>query len=551
MKANRSLLHMCGALLALLFILTCPLKAEAQSPEPNRIYEPGEAIEVKWPAPDLVDIYWNGSYVLAHSMALEIYKDGVRLYREDINYYPSDEGDEMSFKDFTPTKEGTYTIRYGAVAFGDVDDPLSEEYDAFSFTVASPAVEKIEFLSPPDKIAKGKSVRLQTVITPASLENTALKWKSSNTKVVTVSSAGVVKGIKTGTATITVTVQDSGKQTASFKVTVVNGAVKKITLTPKAPGTCFAGDTLRMKAEISADQGASKKILWTSSNPEYAAVDQSGKVKINDAGRGKSVRITAEATDGSGVKKTVKIKISPLSWQIRAGLTAKGKISLKKGSKNAAGKTFKLRKDEGAQIAAEKTSGIKSVSYKSSDSKIVSVSKKGALKAKKPGTAVITINIKKKNKKTVSAKIKVKVDNPFPYQDSAGRTRYQMVINGKTVPTDTPPFFYPESKNDPYGYFPLADVLKYAGIKYSTADGGKTITGTLYGKTFRASANDPDKMTVNDEVFETEKNMGRPVMVDGVLFVPKYFFAMMTDDTYCEKSSDGKSLCIVAMPIVK
>lgn len=51
-----------------------------------------------------------------------------------------------------------------------------------------------------------------------------------------------------------------------------------------------------------------KQLKWTSSNTKYATVS-SGKVKALKAGKKKSVKITAMATDGSGKSKTVTIKI--------------------------------------------------------------------------------------------------------------------------------------------------------------------------------------------------------------------------------------------------
>ncbi len=55
--------------------------------------------------------------------------------------------------------------------------------------------------------------------------------------------------------------------------------------------------------------GAKSKVKWSSSNKKYATVSSSGKVKALKAGKGKKVKITAMATDGSGKKKTVVIKI--------------------------------------------------------------------------------------------------------------------------------------------------------------------------------------------------------------------------------------------------
>lgn len=52
----------------------------------------------------------------------------------------------------------------------------------------------------------------------------------------------------------------------------------------------------------------SKAVTW-SSNKEYATVTSKGVIKALKAGKGKTVKITAKAKDGSGKKATIKIKI--------------------------------------------------------------------------------------------------------------------------------------------------------------------------------------------------------------------------------------------------
>ena len=76
-----------------------------------------------------------------------------------------------------------------------------------------------------------------------------------------------------------------------------------------AKKTLKAGKTLKLTAKVSADAGADKAVKWKSSNKKYAVVTQKGKVKAKKAGRGKTVKISVSAKDGSGVKKTIKIKI--------------------------------------------------------------------------------------------------------------------------------------------------------------------------------------------------------------------------------------------------
>lgn len=66
------------------------------------------------------------------------------------------------------------------------------------------------------KIAKGKSFKIKAAATPKNTDE-KITFKSSNKKVETVTSKGVVKGLKKGTATITV---QSGSKKMTCKVTV-------------------------------------------------------------------------------------------------------------------------------------------------------------------------------------------------------------------------------------------------------------------------------------------------------------------------------------------
>ena len=105
------------------------------------------------------------------------------------------------------------------------------------------------------------------------------------------------------------------KPTPTQPTTAAPQKVEKITVT--APSnklsagkkTFKVGKTLSLKAKVTASKGANKKLKWTSSNTKYATVSGSGKVKALKAGKKKSVKITAMATDGSGKKATVTIKI--------------------------------------------------------------------------------------------------------------------------------------------------------------------------------------------------------------------------------------------------
>ena len=119
----------------------------------------------------------------------------------------------------------------------------------------------------------------------------------------------VLKTKAAGTATITALI---GSKSFSFKIKVGKAAskkpkVKKVTLSGKK--SVKAGKSLKLKAKVSAPKGANKKLKWKSSNKRYAKVNSKGVVKTYKRGKGKRVKITASATDGSRKKGSIKIRI--------------------------------------------------------------------------------------------------------------------------------------------------------------------------------------------------------------------------------------------------
>lgn len=160
------------------------------------------------------------------------------------------------------------------------------------------------------QIAAGKKLTLKAAVLPKTASNKKLLWKSSNTKVATVTQGGVVTlKKKTGgkKVTITATATDGSKKYASWKITSMKGIVKKVKITGSKP--VKAGKKLKLKAKVTATKKANKKLLWISGNTKYATVNAKGIVTTKKSARGKTVKITAMATDGSGKKKTVKIKM--------------------------------------------------------------------------------------------------------------------------------------------------------------------------------------------------------------------------------------------------
>lgn len=197
-----------------------------------------------------------------------------------------------------------------------------------------------------------------------------ITWKSSDAKVATVDAKGNVKAVNAGTATITATL---GKVSATFTVTVKNPSI-----TAKADSSViYTKSKTTTKINVVKD-GVTGNATFRSSNTKVATVSANGTVKAKKAGK---VNITVQV---GNYKQVVKITVKKPTMKL-----TKSSAKLKKGKKV----TIKV-----------KAAPVSKVTFKSSNKKVATVSSKGVVKAKKKGTAIITVKcngITKKFKVTV------------------------------------------------------------------------------------------------------------------------------------------------------
>ncbi len=152
-------------------------------------------------------------------------------------------------------------------------------------------------------IQRGKTITLKATVKPSNADDKAVSWNSSNTKIAAVDKSGKVKGIKKGSATITVTTTD-GKKTASCKVTVTE-PVKSIKFSKKSYSV-KKGKTVNLKYTITPKNASNKNVKFKSSDKKVATVDKNGKVKGVNKGK---VIITVTTKDGNKTAKcTINVK---------------------------------------------------------------------------------------------------------------------------------------------------------------------------------------------------------------------------------------------------
>ena len=283
---------------------------------------------------------------------------------------------------FSGWSEGTYYIKAYSRENGTQDWHVCKDADKFAVKmVVSSSAMKFEVvdISTPDPepqpepvatvtlnkkevvVKKNKTVTLKATVTPETVPDKSVTWKSSDTKIATVTSDGTVKGVKTGTVTITCTSVATGAK-ATCKVTVAtitldqtNVVVRKnktVTLTPTVYPTTLED----------------KSVKWKSSDKTIATVSSSGVVKGVKTG---TVTITCTSV-ATGLSATCKVTVGTITLD-------QTKVVVRKN------KTVTL-----TPTVYPTTLTDKSVKWESSDKTIATVSSSGVVKGVKTGTVTIT-----------------------------------------------------------------------------------------------------------------------------------------------------------------
>lgn len=185
-------------------------------------------------------------------------------------------------------------------------------------TVKNVSAKKVTLSASTVSIRVGDTRTLTATISPSNTTNKSVTWSSSDTSVVTVSTAGKIKGKKAGTATITVKVSGTNIK-ASCKVTVKNKTATAAEIADKfyhtwkgtSHSTQIENKITKTKMFINGESSGSKyKITNSIVNADgsiwiYATIQdptQYGLFKISS--NGKTMVVTYSHDGGKTYSKT-------------------------------------------------------------------------------------------------------------------------------------------------------------------------------------------------------------------------------------------------------
>jgi Bacterial surface proteins containing Ig-like domains len=233
----------------------------------------------------------------------------------------------------------------------------------------------------------GGTYTLQATIAPTDTTNKSLTWASSDASIASVTSTGLVQGVKAGTATITAKTSNGKTATCTVTVSPLAVAVSGVTFNTTSK-TVNVGDNFTLISTVEPSGATDKTLTWTSSDSNIAAVNN-GAVTTKAVGTA-----TIIATSSNGKIATCNVTVKPVR-------ISKLKLS--------AATTLKVKKSLSIKATFTPSNVTnKSLTWKSSNKKIATVSSAGVVKGIKVGTVTITATAKDGSKKTAKIKIRIK-----------------------------------------------------------------------------------------------------------------------------------------------
>lgn len=247
--------------------------------------------------------------------------------------------------------------------------PLLTVIVAFPVSAAV-AVTSVELDYQAARIAPAETLQLTASVLPLNATDKSVTWSSDNSSYATVSSSGLVTGVATGTANITVTTTD-GARTATIPVSVGVG-VTGVSLDKSSATVAVGYSGSPFVATVSPSNAVDKTLTWVSSDSSIVSVNGATLTAVAVG----TARISAWTRDGMFLAEADLIVYIPVT-----GVTLDSAQVILMPSE-----TMKLN-----ETIAPVTATDKSVAWSSSNTSIATVSSSGLVTAVANGSATITV----------------------------------------------------------------------------------------------------------------------------------------------------------------
>ncbi len=264
-----------------------------------------------------------------------------------------------------------------------------------TINVLSAPASAIQLSFPADTVMAGLEMQASATPVDASgqpVTGRTIAWQSANPGVATVTTAGVIKGIASGSSNVSAIVDGV---IATRKVSVRSRAATSLMISPSSP-TVTVGQQSQLDARVLDQNGieiTGQSFTWTTSNPAVALVSGTGMLSTQSAGSATitatSGALSASVTASVVNAPVVSVQVSPASITLTEGQT---------GSVSATAMDYFQNVLPG-----------RVVSWSSQNTAVATVNASGVVTAKGAGTTNVIANIEGK-----TAAVSVDVNAPAP-----------------------------------------------------------------------------------------------------------------------------------------
>lgn len=320
--------------------------------------------------------------------------DGVNVTYDDFTYESSNENIAT-----VTMVDGVPTINY--LDYGTCNVSIkAKKGDGVATYVVNVLhhVEGLAFEQTTADINIGESFTINPIFTPENVDNKSITWTTSDNKIATVNSSGVVKGIKEGTVTITGTANDkvNGTFTATCTVVVHKIDVTEISLN-KTSIEVDVNDKFELAATVLPDNASYKDVKWTVSDESVVEIINQGTSAVTLIAKKEGTATITASCDGKSITCNVTVNGQPTP-------PPEPEKHVESVSIQVNGKDVDIQSilpQETLDLTAvinPANADNKNVVWSSSNKEIVTVDARGQVTGVAPGTATITVKTVDGNK---------------------------------------------------------------------------------------------------------------------------------------------------------
>lgn len=161
-------------------------------------------------------------------------------------------------------------------------------------------------------VAAGKTIQLTAKVLPANAHDKKVTWSSDNTAVATVSSTGVVTGVRAGSTIVRCKASDGGFE-ANCKVTVYTEAEDlyfNLNSIAVEWGTTYDGDVFYV---VTPDSAKSSVTCFSNDSSIANVTDNGGQITIKGVSLGET-KLVARTKDGTDKEFSIPIYVNPVGY---------------------------------------------------------------------------------------------------------------------------------------------------------------------------------------------------------------------------------------------